>query len=169
MKKQLFLIISAVLLSSWLSGSYFYQKGKSEALYQSISILSNYVPLNNVTAEVHEIISSDTKGDRIKNSLYLLRNVEIVNVSLSNISTLMGSDADFSIITNELSLAAADISTYIHQDSLGFDTQKAKEKLLNHGEALRLITETLTREDLRFMDLDRISNKLSRLQDSLPH
>lgn len=30
-------------------------------------------------------------------------------------------------------------------------------------------TETLTREDLRIMDLDRISTKLSLLQDSLPH
>lgn len=132
-----------------LSGSYFYQKGKSESLHQSISILSNYVPLNNVNADIQEILSDDAKGDRIKNSLYLLRNVEIINVSLSNISTLIGSDADFSIITNELSLAAADISNYIHQDSLGFDTQKSKDKLLIHGEALRLITETLTRDDLQ--------------------
>lgn len=152
-------------------GGFFYQKGKSESLQQSLVILSSdYGQLHDVKTELQEILSSNAKGDQIKNSLYLLRKVEIANASLLNISTLVANDErDFNVITNEVSLAAADISSYIHQHSLGFDTKKIEEKLQKHGDALLLITETLTPKDIRAMDQDRIRYKLSLLQNSLPH
>ncbi|MFP3541820.1 hypothetical protein, partial [Pseudomonas sp. SIMBA_044] len=75
---------------------------------------------------------------------------------------------DFSVIIDEVSLTAAEIHTYIHQLSSDLDTSKTKKKLQKHGDALQLITETLTPKDIRTMDLEKVRYKLSLLQNSLP-
>ncbi|MGG1661181.1 hypothetical protein [Brevibacillus sp. NRS-1366] len=170
MKKQLIIMISAVVLSACLSGSYFYQKGKAASVQHLLSFTSaDYGRLNHVKTTVEEILTSDAKGDRIKNSLYLLRSIENANSALYNTSFLFGhDDIDLSNITHEFSLTAADLSNYIYRDSLGFDTKKTEEKLRKHAEVIQLITESLTRDDLRRMDQERINHILSRLQNSLP-
>ncbi|MFP3390170.1 hypothetical protein [Brevibacillus sp. SIMBA_040] len=48
MKNQLFLLISAIIFSSWLCGSYFYQKGKSQVVQGLLTSLSgDYGQLRN--------------------------------------------------------------------------------------------------------------------------
>ena len=134
-----------------------------------VSLSGDYGQLRNAKTELEDIFSK-AKGDQIKYAIYLLRNVETANASLLNISSLLDNDeTDFSVIMNEVSLTAADLHTYIHQLSLDFDTTMTKKKLQKHGDALLLITETLTPKDIRSMDQDRIRYKLSLLQNSLPH
>lgn len=169
MKNQLLLLISAILFSSWLSGSYFYQKGQSQAEQGLLASLSgDYGQLRNTKNELDNIFSM-TKGDQIRYAIYLLRNVETANASLLNISRLTINDkTDFSVIIDEVSLTAADIHTYIHELSFDLDTSKTKKKLQKHGDALHLITETLTPIEIRTMDLEKVRYKLSLLQNSLP-
>lgn len=170
MKKQLLILVSAVLFSTGLSGIYFYHRGKAASIERILNITSaEYARLNHVNKKVEELLSSDAKGERLKNSLYLLRSIENANSALQSIDFLVDREKiDLSLITNELSLAAATVSDYIYRDSLGFDIQKTEEKLRIHANALELIKSSLTREDLRRMDEERLHAILSQLINSLP-
>ncbi|MET3289919.1 UNVERIFIED_CONTAM: hypothetical protein ABID98_002489 [Brevibacillus sp. OAP136] len=168
MNKKLLLSVFLMILSASLSYGYFFQKSE-QARQQFIELLaSDYALLqSSVNAYTDEIFDHKRKGDAIKGALYLVRTVEIAGAAFRNLTSLLALDEPLlGPISYEFSLAAADISTYIQQSSVGVDTAQYEQKVRKHIATLQTLSSTLTCTDLKSMDTELIRQKLSLLNES---